>query len=97
MYSYLYGLLYMHQHIHVYVLFLALPAERAKMSLHIKNNEFIQCLDLDPFLNSFTHMCIHCLGHFSPLPPTPFFSPHPLLLPGRICSALISKFVEEKV
>jgi hypothetical protein len=23
----------------------------------------------------FIHMCIHCLGYFSPLPPTPSFSP----------------------
>jgi hypothetical protein len=23
-------------------------------------------------------MCIQCLGHFSPLPPTPSLSPHPL-------------------
>jgi hypothetical protein len=36
------------------------------------------------------------LGHFFPHPlPSPF-SPHPTSLPGRICSALISNFVEEK-
>jgi hypothetical protein len=29
------------------------------------------------FLYSFIHMCIHYLGHFSPLPPAPH-SPHPL-------------------
>jgi hypothetical protein len=27
------------------------------------------------FLNSFIHMCIHCLGHFSPLPHSLNFSP----------------------
>jgi hypothetical protein len=48
------------------------------------------------FLNSFIHMCIHCLGHFSPLPPPPSSSPHHLSLPGRICSALISNYVEKE-
>jgi hypothetical protein len=28
------------------------------------------------FIFSFTHTCIQCLGHFSPLPPTPSFSPY---------------------
>jgi hypothetical protein len=27
---------------------------------------------------SFIHMCIHCLGHLSPLPPVPSPSSHPL-------------------
>jgi hypothetical protein len=27
---------------------------------------------------SFIHMCIHCLGHFSPLPLPPPSPPHPL-------------------
>jgi hypothetical protein len=27
-----------------------------------------------PFKNSFIHMCIHCLGHFSPMVPTPTIS-----------------------
>jgi hypothetical protein len=44
------------------------------------------------FYYSFIHMCIHCLGLFSPFSP----SLSPLSLPGRICSALISNFVEEK-
>jgi hypothetical protein len=26
------------------------------------------------FIYSFIHMCIHCLGHLSPLPPTPTLS-----------------------
>jgi hypothetical protein len=43
------------------------------------------------------HMCIHCLGHFSPLPPAPHSLPFPPSLSGRICSALISNFVEERV
>jgi hypothetical protein len=47
----------------------------------------LTCLVLNPkhaflffiILYSFIHMCIHCLGHFSPLPPAPLFSPpHPL-------------------
>jgi hypothetical protein len=29
------------------------------------------------YFYSFMHMCIHCLGHFSLLPPTPSFSPTP--------------------
>jgi hypothetical protein len=30
------------------------------------------------FLNSFIHLCIHCLGNFSPLPPSPtLFPPSP--------------------
>jgi hypothetical protein len=45
---------------------------------------------------SFIHMCIHCLGHFSPLPPSPTLSPPTPSLPGRTCCALISNFVEEK-
>jgi hypothetical protein len=45
------------------------------------------------FKNSFIHMCIHCLSHFSPPAPLP---PHPPSLLGRTCSALISNFVEEK-
>jgi hypothetical protein len=49
------------------------------------------------FLYSFIHMYIHCLGHFSPLPLTPSLSLHPSLVPGRIFSALISNFVEQKV
>jgi hypothetical protein len=49
------------------------------------------------FLYSFIHMCIHCLGHFSPILLTPSLSPHPTpSFPGRTCSALISNFVEEK-
>jgi hypothetical protein len=34
---------------------------------------------------SFIHMCIHCLSHFSLLPPLPPSPPHPL--PGETCSA----------
>jgi hypothetical protein len=29
------------------------------------------------FFYSFIHMCIHCLGHFSPCPAPPFFPPPP--------------------
>jgi hypothetical protein len=52
---------------------------------------------------SFIHMCIQCLGHFSPLPPTPSLTrlplplPPTLSLPGRNYFALISNFVEERV
>jgi hypothetical protein len=35
-------------------------------------------------------------GSFLPLPPVPSLSPPHPLLPGRIYSALISNFVEEK-
>jgi hypothetical protein len=51
----------------------------------------------------FIHMCIQCLGHFSPLLPAPCLMPHPLpyssnpSLPGRNYFALISNFVEETV
>jgi hypothetical protein len=51
----------------------------------------------------FIHMCIHCLGHFFPLPSTPSLSPHLLplstmpSLPGKNCSALISNFVEKGI
>jgi hypothetical protein len=45
---------------------------------------------------SFIHMCIHCLGHFSPLPPPLPFLPLPPSVPGRSCSALITNFVVEK-
>jgi hypothetical protein len=49
------------------------------------------------------HMCIQCLGHFSPLcSPCPYFCPFPFpapitSLPGRNYFALISNFVEERV
>jgi hypothetical protein len=52
------------------------------------------------FFISFIHMCIQCLGHFSPLPPTASLSPVPSLspptpsLPGRNYFALTSNFVE---
>jgi hypothetical protein len=56
------------------------------------------------FIFSFSHMCIQCLGHFSPFPPAPSFtyptpslSPPTPLLPGRNYFALMSNFVEEKV
>jgi hypothetical protein len=45
---------------------------------------------------SFIHMCVHCLGHFSPTPLIPPSSPQSPSLPGRTCSALISNIVEEK-
>jgi hypothetical protein len=48
------------------------------------------------FYYSFIHMCVHCLGHFSSLPPSPTLSLPLASLPGRTCSALISNFVEEK-
>jgi hypothetical protein len=48
------------------------------------------------FFYSFTHTCIHCLGHFYPLLADSSLFPLLHLLPGRICSALISNFVEEK-
>jgi hypothetical protein len=44
----------------------------------------------------FIHMCLHCLGHFSPLPPTLSLFPLPPSFPGRTSSALFSNFVEEK-
>jgi hypothetical protein len=53
------------------------------------------CISLKRFLIIylfFIYMCIHCLGHFSPLPSP--LSPAPSL-PDRICSALFSNFVEE--
>jgi hypothetical protein len=52
------------------------------------------------FFTCFIHMCIQCLGHFSPHH-LPCLSPLPLpctpSLPGRNYFALISKFVEERV
>jgi hypothetical protein len=45
------------------------------------------------FVYSYAHTL---LGPFLPLPPAPFLSPPTPSLPGRICSALISNFVEEK-
>jgi hypothetical protein len=43
---------------------------------------------------SFIHMCIHCLGHFSTLFPSPM-SPLPSSVSGRSLSALVTDFVEE--
>jgi hypothetical protein len=40
---------------------------------------------------SFIHMCIHCLGHFSPL----LLSSTPPPVPDKSCSTLITNFVEE--
>jgi hypothetical protein len=68
--------------------------------LYLKKKVFSKVKRLYLFIfYSFIHMCIHCLGHFSPLPPAPPPpSPsHLPLMPGRICSPLISNFVEEKV
>jgi hypothetical protein len=48
------------------------------------------------FIYSFIHMCIHCLGHFSPLPPSPVLCPLSPSVPGRNCSAFITNFVEKK-
>jgi hypothetical protein len=48
------------------------------------------------FFYSFIHMCIHCLGHFSTLLPSPTLSPLLPSVPGRSCSALITNFVVEK-
>jgi hypothetical protein len=45
---------------------------------------------------SFIHMCIHCLGHFSFLPPNPILCPPPPSLPGRTCSSLISNFLKRR-
>jgi hypothetical protein len=59
----------------------------------IKKQEFLQQFIYELLLfyyYSFIHMCIHCLGHFSPLPSST------LPLSGRTCSALLSNFVEEK-
>jgi hypothetical protein len=39
-------------------------------------------------LYSYIYMYIHCLGHFSPCPLTPFFSLPPPSLPGRTCVPL---------
>jgi hypothetical protein len=55
------------------------------------------------FCISFIHMCMQCLGHFSPFPPALSPSPAPSLspptpsIPGRNYFALISNFVEETV
>jgi hypothetical protein len=43
------------------------------------------------FLDSFIHMCIHCLGHFSPLHPTP---PSPLNLPLASRQNLFCPFLQ---
>jgi hypothetical protein len=53
--------------------------------------------DLCPISFFFIHMCIQCLGHFSPLLPTPSLTPPNPSLPGRNYFALISNFVEERV
>jgi hypothetical protein len=60
-----------------------------------KDNFFLK-YNLKKIFYSFTHMCIHCLGHFSPLSTTPFLAPPTPLFTGRTCSALISNFVEKK-
>jgi hypothetical protein len=46
------------------------------------------------FVYSYVHTY---LVHISPHPSDPPTPPHPLSLPGRIYSALISNFVEERV
>jgi hypothetical protein len=49
------------------------------------------------YFYSFIHMCIlHCLGHFSHLPPSFTLFPPITILPSRTHSALISNFAEEK-
>jgi hypothetical protein len=60
---------------------------------------FSSHIKMDYYFFSFIHMHIQCLGHFSPFPPTPPFTPHPhpTSLPGRNHYALIFDFVEERV
>jgi hypothetical protein len=41
-------------------------------------------------------MWIHCLGHFSPLPPSLILSPLPPSVSDRSYSAFITSFLEEK-
>jgi hypothetical protein len=60
-----------------------------------KNKNCMFSLICGLFFNSFVHMCMHCLGPFSPLLQAPSLSPQPPSLPGRTCSALISNLVEE--
>jgi hypothetical protein len=73
--------------------------QKEKTGRKIKNkyvNILIFINLLKKFFYSFIHMFINCLGHSSPLPLALSLSPHPSLLPGRTCSALIFNFVEEK-
>jgi hypothetical protein len=71
------------------------PSRSAKMpTQRILISRALVCLNLF-FLISFIHMCIQCLGHFSPLPPPLLLPPTPLL-PSRNYFALISNFVERE-
>jgi hypothetical protein len=56
-------------------------------------NTLLLCLNYQlSFFYSFIHMCIHCLGHLFPLPPSPSLSPATLLASGRTCSQLSFKY-----
>jgi hypothetical protein len=48
------------------------------------------------FLFFIYHMCMHCLGHLSPLPSCPLSLLSTPSLPSRIYSAFFPNFVEEK-
>jgi hypothetical protein len=88
------------------IFWFALWCELAKLITEVKNTEYeyknsyawllnqrlLISFFVFPFLYSFIHMCIHCLGHYSLLPPTPSLSTP---LPSRTCSALFSNFVED--
>jgi hypothetical protein len=79
---------------------LSQPSPLQVSQCHLTNNgEGVYFLNFYCFI---IHMCIQCLGHFSPLnPPYHPLCPLPLpptpSLPGRNYFALISNFVEERV
>jgi hypothetical protein len=66
-------------------------------SLHLPSSLFLPSpliFTTKFFYYSFIHMCIHCLGHFSPLPPSPTLFPPSPPSSRQSCSAFITSFIQ---
>jgi hypothetical protein len=66
-----------------------LPSWNCKLFFFL--GKFVILFYLFTFYYSFIHMCIHCLGHFSPTPPSPPFPPQFQAGPVLLLSLVLLK------